>query len=146
MFRQWAAERLAAVGHGFLRLYDPNYRASRRTFLGEVTGFAVAALLFYWVTLPLETAEWLSDEAFNRLIPIATLLIDLWMLAFMASCARRAHDIGLSGAWAFFLAVPVLHIIALIFLLLVPGKGAPTGWPFRYESSQEHSQEHSLWR
>ena len=88
------------------------------------------------MTLPLETAEWLSDEAFEKLIPVASVLIDLWVIALMAACARRAHDMGHSGAWAFLLLVPVLHIIALLFFFILPGRDAPTGWPDR--RNREH--------
>ena len=133
---RWATEVFAHIGRFFLAVYDPNSRSDRRTFLREVASLALVAFAFYWVTLPLETAEWLSDEAFAKLIPVASVLIDLWVIALMAASARRAHDMGLSGAWAFLLLVPVLHIIALLFLFIFPGRDAPTGWPDR--RNREH--------
>lgn len=133
---RWATEVFAYIGRFFLAVYDPNARSDRRTFLREAALLAIVAVAFYWATLPLETAEWLSDEAFEKLIPVASVLIDLWVIALMAASARRAHDMGLSGAWAFLLLVPVLNIIALLFFFIFPGRNAPTGWPDR--RNREH--------
>lgn len=133
---RWATEVFAHIGRFFFAVYDPNARSDRRTFLREAALLAIVAVAFYWATLPLETAEWLSDEAFEKLIPVASVLIDLWVIALMAASARRAHDMGLSGAWAFLLLVPVLNIIALLFFFIFPGRNAPTGWPDR--RNREH--------
>ena len=133
MYMRWATEVFAHIGRVFLAVYDPSWRSDRRTFLRECLLLALSLLAFYWVTLPLETAQWLSDEMFEALVPLASLLLDCWMVALMAACARRAHDLGWSGAWAFVLVVPVLHIIALLLFFLLPGRAEPTGWPARNE-------------
>ena len=49
--------------------------------------------------------------------------------ALMAMLARRAHDWGLSGAWALLAEVPVANILLIVAALTVPGRPGGRAWP-----------------
>ena len=78
---------------------------------------------------PIADAEFISDEMLEvialRVIPV---VVNLLLLFMTASCARRMHDIGLSGAWGLLMLMPVFNVPMLVFSLCWPGSPLPTGW------------------
>ncbi|WP_418862328.1 DUF805 domain-containing protein [Sutterella wadsworthensis] len=44
-------------------------------------------------------------------------------------CARRAHDFGLSGAWALLLSAAGINILFLLACLCLPGRPEGLAWP-----------------
>ena len=119
----------AALGALFMRLYWPQCRMGRRAFL---KGFAIWALLgigSYQLLDPIADAAWISDEAIVAVARALPWLTGAWMLALMAMLARRAHDWGLSGAWALLAEVPVANILLIVAALTVPGRPGGRAWP-----------------
>lgn len=115
---------LAAVG----RFFHPGYRLGRKGFSLQAAGMIVFLLAFRALAHWLEGALWIPDAWIEALAPWASAMLDGWMLAFMAVCARRLHDAGVSGAWAFLLTIPLLQVLLVLLCLVWPAKAGPTGY------------------
>ena len=53
----------------------------------------------------------------------------LWSIGVTVLCARRAHDFGLSGAWALLLSAAGVNILFLLACLCLPGRPEGLAWP-----------------
>ena len=125
-----AGEALAHIG----RFFHPGYRTGRRIFCREAAGLLLFLVLFRAAAGWLEGALWIPDDWIVAMAPWASAILDLWMVAFMAVCARRLHDAGVSGAWAFWLTMPILQVALVGYCALMPSAGADNGFE-EYESA-----------
>lgn len=126
---QWLLWVPALLGALFMRLYWPQCRIGRVTF---AKGFALWALLGgagYWLLDPIADAAWISDETIVAIAKALPWLTGAWMLALMALLARRAHDWGLSGAWALLAEVPIANLVLIAAALFLPGRPEGRRWP-----------------
>ena len=110
-------------------LFCPQFRCGRREYARETAGLALTVCALWSLMDPIADAEFISDGMLEvialRGIPV---VVNLLLLFMTASCARRMHDIGLSGAWGLLMLMPVFNVPVLVFALCWPGSPLPTGW------------------
>lgn len=113
----------------FSLLFWPQCRSSRSRFRRETAGFAAAALSGWVLLMAIADSPSVSDAC---VLWIGTYLVpvfgNLFIIALCAAAARRLHDIGLSGAWAFLVPVPGLNLLLIAFLLFAPRRAGASGW------------------
>ncbi len=113
----------------FSLLFWPQCRSTRERYWREVAGFLFTGLAFWQLLLFMADSPSVSDETVLWLgtypVPV---LGNLLIMALCAATARRLHDIGWSGAWAFLVLVPGLNLLLIVFGLLAPGKTEACGW------------------
>ncbi len=120
---------LGRAGTLAARVWNPQRRTSRRAFARELAVWMVFGLAG-WLSLdPIADAEWISDEALIEIAKFFSIVAELWVFAFFALAARRAHDLGLSGAWAFLGCAAVTLPLMVVLGLLLPGRTAGCRWP-----------------
>lgn len=112
-----AAARLAGI-------FSPQACTDRSGFAAGLVLLAAAAGAVWMLLDPLADAAWIPDEALVWIARGLGLLSGLWTLALVALSARRAHDLGLSGAWGLLAAVPPFNSIFLVLGLVLPGSAA----------------------
>lgn len=121
---------LALLGHLVLRIYDPRRRDGRLAFLRGLFVWALLGGCAYALIDPIADAEWISDRALCAIASVYAALSGFWMAALLALCARRAHDLGLSGAWALIVAAPGANAFFLLLALALPGRAVARDlWP-----------------
>ena len=113
----------------FSLLFWPQCRSSRARFGRETAGFAATALSGWALLMGIADSPFVSDDCVffigTYLVPVFG---NLFIIALCAAAARRLHDIGLSGAWAFLVPVPGLNLLLIAYLLLAPRKAGSSGW------------------
>ncbi len=109
--------------------FCPQFRSGRRLYACE-TAASLAGVLILWLLInPIADAEFISDEILMWIGRIVYPLCFNLILIFMTvSAARRLHDAGHSGAWAFLMICPGANFFLMLYLLLRPGLEQPTGW------------------
>ena len=95
---------LALLGSVVLTLFNPQVRIDRRGFAIGLVGWLLAAAAAYALMDPIADAAWISDSAILVIAKIYGWAAGLWSIGVTVLCARRAHDFGLSGAWALLLS------------------------------------------
>ena len=120
---------LALLGGIVLVLFNPQVRVDRRGFAVGLAGWAAAAAAAYLLMDPIADAEWISDQAIVVIAQIYSWAAGLWSVGVTVLFARRAHDFGISGAWALLLSAAGLNVIFILVCLLAPGRPEGEAWP-----------------
>lgn len=116
---------LACVGEGFLCIYNPQCRTSRKRFAKEVLLWLSFGLLG-WLSLdPIADAEWISDEMIVVIARVVGVLAAAWSAALFPMLARRFHDAGFSGAWAGLALLPMCTPVLLVVAWMLPAARDP---------------------
>lgn len=102
-------------------LFSPKGRIDRRGFARGLALLGALALGVWQLLDPIADAEWISDAALLWIGQGISVLSGFWIIALLALSARRAHDLGLSGAWGLLVAVPPINLPALLLGLVLPG-------------------------
>lgn len=111
--------------------FCPQMRSRRATYARDLLYTALGALFLVLLTEAAVAAVWIPDALIQRWVaPMLSVLTNLLIIYATVSAARRLHDIGLSGAWALLVMVPVLNILAAVLLLCWPGRPESTGYAF----------------
>ncbi len=122
---------LEALGRLALAVYYPQVRTGRAVFAAELALWAAAGVSVWGLLDPIADAEWISDAMLVRIAQVVAVLAGFWNAALFPICARRLHDLGLSGSWALLNAVPGGTIALFVLGLAVPGRRAGRVWPER---------------
>lgn len=120
---------LALLGSVVLTLFNPQVRIDRRGFAIGLVGWLLAAAAAYALMDPIADAAWISDSAILVIAKIYGWAAGLWSIGVTVLCARRAHDFGLSGAWALLLSAAGVNILFLLACLCLPGRPEGLAWP-----------------
>lgn len=124
----------AWLGSLFLRIFNPQVRADRRTFARGLLIWSAFGLLGWLLMDPIADAEWISDEALLRIAMVYSWAYGFWSFALFVLAARRCHDCGLSGGWALLVGIPLVNIFVLAAGLFLPGaKDAELVWKKEFE-------------
>ena len=94
-----------------------------------LVGWLLAAAAAYALMDPIADAAWISDSAILVIAKIYGWAAGLWSIGVTVLCARRAHDFGLSGAWALLLSAAGVNILFLLACLCLPGRPEGLAWP-----------------
>lgn len=122
---------LEALGRLALAVYYPQVRTGRAVFAAELALWAAAGLSVWSLLDPIADAAWISDAMLVRIAQVVAVLAGFWNAALFSICARRLHDLGLSGSWALMNAVPGGTIALVVLGLSLPGRSAGRVWPER---------------
>lgn len=120
---------LALLGSVVLTLFNPQVRIDRRGFAIGLVGWLLAAAAAYALMDSIADAAWISDSAILVIAKIYGWAAGLWSIGVTVLCARRAHDFGLSGAWALLLSAAGVNILFLLACLCLPGRPEGLAWP-----------------
>lgn len=119
----------ALLGRLALLLFCPQARVGRLAFAAGLAGWCAAGWAGYALMDPIADAEWISDAAIVRIAALYGWAATLWNVGVTVLAARRAHDWGVSGAWALLLSAPGLNLLFLAACLLLPGRPEGRIWP-----------------
>lgn len=105
-------------------LFSPKGRTDRRGYARGLVLLGAAAWGVWQLLDPIADAEWIPDAALLWIGQGISILSGFWLIALFALSARRAHDLGLSGAWGLLAAVPPINLGALVLGLMLPGRSS----------------------
>lgn len=120
---------LEAAGAGFVRVYSPQRRSSRRLYAKEVAFWAAVGAAAYKLMMLAADSPMVPDDAIVALSRMLPWLIQFWTTALLSIAARRCHDLGLSGGWALFTQVPIAGAVVIAAGFLLPSRLEGRIWP-----------------
>jgi MFS family permease len=124
--RGWVAKDLAGLDRvqGVAPVLSFKGRTRRLGFLGYALLGPLAGAVAWFVAKSFASLFASAEAQATQLaaaVPIALGVI-VWLGVFIPAAARRLHDLGWSGWLALLLFVPGVNVVALLMLLLAPGK------------------------